>query len=96
MAGYDGDGFSLTGEPSAEYLQASLAVEQIWHDIQQTMAQIAEAIGMPPSALRLDYSDAPSGLSLIIRAFPLLTRARHAAGRSTCGRRAGFGRNILT
>jgi hypothetical protein len=75
-AGYDGDGFSPTGEPSAEYLQASLAVEQIWHDIQQTMAQIAEAIGMPPSALRLDYSDAPSGLSLIIRAFPLLTRAR--------------------
>ena len=75
-AGYDGDGFSQSGEPSAEYLQATLAIEQIWYDIQATMAQIAEAVDLPPTALKLDYTDAPSGLSLLIRAFPLLTRAR--------------------
>ena len=75
-AGYDGDGFSQSGEPSAEYLQASIQVDSIWSDIQNTMRQIAEAIDLPPTSLSLDYSDAPSGLSLIIRAFPLLTRAR--------------------
>ncbi len=75
-AGYDGDGFSQSGEPSAEYLQAVIQVESIWQDIQNTIRQIAEAVQVPPSALTLDYSDAPSGLSLVIREFPLLTRAR--------------------
>ncbi len=76
MAGYTGDGYSEQGEPSAEYLQAALGVEQVWADIREYMGQLAEAVDLPPSALRLDYSDAPSGLSIIIRAAPLLTRAR--------------------
>jgi Phage portal protein, SPP1 Gp6-like len=75
-AGYNGDGFAESGEPSAEYLQATIQIESIWQHIQNTMRQIAEAIGVPPTALTLDYSDQPSGISLIIREFPLLTRAR--------------------
>jgi len=75
-AGYTGDGYSETGEPSAEYLQAMLAVEAVWADIKEYTGQLAEAIDLPPSALRLDYSDAPSGISILIRSAPLLTRAR--------------------
>jgi hypothetical protein len=76
MGGYTGDGYSEQGEPSAEYLQAMLGVEQVWSDIREFMGQLAEAIDLPPSSLRLDYSDAPSGLSIIIRTAPLLARAR--------------------
>jgi hypothetical protein len=76
MAGYTGDGYQDQGEPSAEYLQAMLGVEQVWADIREYSGQLAEAIDLPPSALRLDYSDAPSGLSIIIRQAPLLSRAR--------------------
>lgn len=75
-AGYTGDGYADQGDPSAEYLQAELAVEQTWYDVEKFMGQLAEAIDLPPSALRLDYSDAPSGISIVIRSAPLLTRAR--------------------
>ncbi len=76
MAGYTGDGYAPPGPPDARYLQAELNVSAVWEDIQNFMGQLAEAIDLPPSALRLDYSDAPSGISIIVRAFPLLTRAR--------------------
>jgi hypothetical protein len=75
-AGYTGDGYAEQGEPDAKYLQAELAVEQVWSDVKEFMGQLAEAIDLPPSALRLDYSDAPSGISIVIRSAPLLTRAR--------------------
>lgn len=74
--GYDGDGYSPGGEPSADYLQAQLQIESIWSDCKEFMGQLAEAIDLPPAALRLDYSDAPSGISIVIRSAPLLTRAR--------------------
>lgn len=75
-AGYNGDGYAEQGDPEAEYLQAQMAVEQTWFDVERFMGQLAEAIDLPPSALRLDYSDAPSGISIVIRSAPLLTRAR--------------------
>ncbi len=75
-AGYTGDGYAEQGDPDAEYLQAQMAVEQTWFDVEKFMGQLAEAIDLPPSALRLDYSDAPSGISIVIRSAPLLTRAR--------------------
>jgi hypothetical protein len=73
---YDGDGFEGSGDPDAKYLQAELAVEQAWHDLREFMGQISEAVDLPANALRLDYQDAPSGISLIIKTFPLLSRAR--------------------
>jgi hypothetical protein len=73
---YSGDGYTDGGDPDAGYLQAELAIESIWADIRNTLDQAAEACDLPPSALRLDYTDAPSGISLIARAFPLLERAR--------------------
>jgi len=76
MAGYTGDGYAPPGPPDARYLQAQMDIDGVWTDIQNFMGQLAEAIDLPPSALRLDYSDAPSGISIVIRAFPLLARAR--------------------
>lgn len=73
---YSGDGYTDSGDPEAGYLQAELAIESIWMDIRNTLDQCAEACDLPPSALRLDYTDAPSGMSLVARAFPLLERAR--------------------
>lgn len=73
---YSGDGYSDGGEPDARYLQAQLAIEAIWEDIRHTLDQAAEACDLSPGALRLDYSDAPSGFSLVCRQFPLLDRAR--------------------
>ena len=40
------------------------------------MKQVATAVNLPYSALELQYDDAPSGISLIIKSAPLLTRAR--------------------
>lgn len=73
---YGGEGFSDQGEPEAGYLQAELAIEAIWQDARNTLDQVAEACNLPPTALRLDYADAPSGVSIVARAFPLLERAR--------------------
>ncbi len=74
--GYTGEGYADGGEPSAEYLQAQLAIESIWVDLEKFMKQVATAVNLPYTALELEYSDAPSGISLIIKAAPLLTRAR--------------------
>jgi hypothetical protein len=40
------------------------------------MKQVATAVNLPYSALELQYEDASSGIALIIKAAPLLTRAR--------------------
>jgi hypothetical protein len=40
------------------------------------MKQAGTAVNLPYSALELQYDDAPSGISLIIKSAPLLTRAR--------------------
>jgi len=74
--GYTGEGYADGGEPSAEYLQAQLAIESIWVDLEKYMKQVATAVNLPYTALELEYSDAPSGISLIIKSAPLLTRAR--------------------
>lgn len=74
--GYTGEGYADGGEPSAEYLQAQLAIEAIWVDLEKYMKQVATAVNLPHTALELEYGNAPSGISLIIKAAPLLTRAR--------------------
>ncbi len=74
--GYTGEGFADGGEPSAEYLQARLAIESIWLDLERFMKQVATAVNLPYTVLELEYSNAPSGISLIIQSAPLLTRAR--------------------
>jgi len=74
--GYTGEGYADGGEPSAEYLQAELAIEGIWVDLEKYIRQVATAVDLPYTALELDYQDATSGIALIIKASPLLTRAR--------------------
>lgn len=73
---YSGDGFSDSGEPDAGYLQAQLAIEDVWQDVRHTLDQAAEACDLPPGSLRLDYADAPSGFSIVARNFPLYDRAK--------------------
>ena len=74
--GYTGDGYADGGEPSAEYLQAQLAIESIWVDLEKYMKQTAAAVNLPFTALELQYDDAASGIALVIKSAPLLTRAR--------------------
>ena len=74
--GYTGEGYADAAEPSAEYLQARLAIESIWVDLERFMKQVATAVNLPFTVLELEYSNAPSGISLIIQSAPLLTRAR--------------------
>ena len=59
--GYTGEGYADGGEPSAEYLQAQLAIESIWLDLEKYMKQVATAISLPYSALELEYQDAVVG-----------------------------------
>ena len=61
--GYTGDGYADGGEPSAEYLQATLAIESIWLDLEKYIKQTASAINLPWNALELEYGDAPSGIT---------------------------------
>ncbi len=74
--GYTGEGFGAEGEPSAEYLQAQLAIESIWVDLEKYMKQVANAAQLPYIQLELEYGDAPSGISLVIKEWPLLNRAK--------------------
>jgi len=74
--GYTGEGYADGGEPSAEYLQAQLAIESIWVDLEKYIEQISAAVNLPHDAIKLDHHDATSGIALIIKAAPLLTRAR--------------------
>ena len=76
--GYSGEGYVDGGEPTAEYLQATLAIESIWLDLEKYIKQTATAINLPWSVLELEYSDSPSGVSLIIKAAPF-TGAGQAA-----------------
>jgi len=73
---YDGEGYAGDGEPSVEYLQATLAIADVWEDLSRYLKQVSAATDLPFSALELDYQDAPSGISLIIRSAPLITRAK--------------------
>jgi hypothetical protein len=75
--GYTGEGYADGGEPSAEYLQAQLAIEAIWLDLEKYVKQVANAVELPFQSLELEYGDAPSGISLIIKEWPLLQRARN-------------------
>jgi hypothetical protein len=74
--GYTGEGYTPGGDPDAGYLQAKLDIQSIWVDLEKYMKQVATAVNLPYTALELEYQDAPSGISLIIRQAPLLTRAR--------------------
>ena len=81
--GYTGEGFADGGEPSAEYLQAQLAIEAIWLDLEKYMKQVANAIELPYVQLELEYGDAPSGVSLVIKEWPLMNRAKNRGAAST-------------
>ena len=74
--GYTGEGYADGGEPSADYLQAQLAIESIWVDLEKYVKQVAAAVNLPFTALELQYDDAASGIALVIKSAPLLTRAR--------------------
>ena len=50
--GYTGDGYADGGEPCAEYLQAQLAIESIWVDLEKYMKQVATAVNLPYHGLR--------------------------------------------
>jgi hypothetical protein len=73
--GYTGEGYADGGAPEAEYLQAQLAIESIWVDLEKYMKQVATAVNLPFTALEIEYGDAPSGISLVIKEWPLLKRA---------------------
>ena len=45
--GYTGEGYADGGEPSAEYLQAQLAIESIWVDLEKYMKQVSTAVNLP-------------------------------------------------
>ena len=45
--GYTGEGYADGGEPSAEYLQAQLAIEGIWLDLEKYIKQVATAVNLP-------------------------------------------------
>jgi hypothetical protein len=74
--GYTGEGFAADGEPSAEYLQAQLAIESIWVDLEKYIRTVCTAVRLPYSSLELQWDDATSGIALVIKMAPLLTRAR--------------------
>ncbi len=65
---------------SLSYLQANPDVASAWEDLRGFILQVLEACGVPQSAVQLDYSDAPSGISIVIRSAPLLSRARKRQG----------------
>lgn len=74
--GYTGEGYADGGEPEAGYLQAEIAIEAIWLDLQNYTRQVCTAVDLPYTSLELDYQDATSGIALVIKEAPLLGRAR--------------------
>lgn len=77
---YTGEGYAPEGEPSAEYLTTSSNADEGWEDLSRYMRQVSAAVNLPFNAMELDYQDAPSGVSLIIRSAPLLTRSKARRG----------------
>ena len=62
--------------PRAEYLQAQLAIESIWVDLEKYMKQVATAVNLPYTALELQYDDAAVGHRADHQVRSPLTRAR--------------------
>ena len=73
--GYTGEGYADGGEPSAEYLQAQLAIEGIWVDLEKYMKQVAAAVNLPFTALELSMTTRPAA-SPDHQVRPALDRAR--------------------
>jgi hypothetical protein len=61
---------------SLELLHRNADIGSALEYLRALLLQILESVGVPQSAVQLDYSDAPSGISIIIRIKPLLDRAR--------------------
>jgi hypothetical protein len=73
-------GVETTDGATLGYLQASIDVASAWEDLRGFILQVLEACGVPQSAVQLDYTDAPSGISIVIRSAPLLSRAKKRQG----------------
>ena len=81
--GYTGEGYADGGEPSAEYLQAQLAIESIWLDLEKYIKQVATAVNLPFTALELQYDDAASRASRWSSSPPPCSPGHASGGRST-------------
>lgn len=74
--GYAGEDYVGDGEPDAEYLQASLQIDQVWIHVEKLANQILETARVPISAVRMEQTGIASGISLIVEQAPLLSRAK--------------------
>jgi hypothetical protein len=63
-----------------ELLTRNADIGSVLEYLRALLLQILESFGVPQSAVQLDYSDAPSGISIIIRLKPLTDRARKRRG----------------
>ena len=72
---------SVVGEtppsPTLHYLQASLDIAGLWHDVDRHVSAVLEGLRVPAAAARMDANALRSGISIIAEQAPLLTRARH-------------------
>lgn len=69
-------GYGAAQTPTAAYLQAQLAIDQLWLDVTNFAQQALEACHVPLSAVRLEAVGATSGVQIVAEQAPLLTRAR--------------------
>lgn len=74
------DTSAVTGVGGAEsklsYIQADVAVDQTWTDIDSFINHTLEMCGVPRSAVRMDQTGTASGVAIIAEQLPLITRAR--------------------
>ena len=85
--GYTGEGYADGGDPAAEYLQAQLAIESIWVNLEKYMKQVATAVNLPYSSLELQYEDASSGIAHHHQVVPAHDPCQAAHVPSTSSRR---------
>jgi hypothetical protein len=76
MPALEDGGFGKAGEPSVEYLQAQLQLEQLWLDAEKFANRGLEACRVPLAAVRMEQSGMASGISLVVEQAPLITRAK--------------------
>lgn len=72
----EGGGYGAGQTPTASYLQAQLAIDQLWLDVKNYIDQALEAAHVPGSAVRMDQSGVQSGIALLVEQAPLILRAK--------------------
>ncbi len=73
---FGGMGDIPTPQARLYYLQATLAIQDSWHDLENRIKQTCEACGVPLSAVRMEQQGASSGIAIVAEQAPLLTRAK--------------------